>query len=161
MLSTILPPLLFAALVASNELSIYNFCGPTIYAWHQGSQVKPLPKVDNGSDITTKLDPDPITGGRNIILSYDSNGINNDAPTIQLSYQAVGTEGLYELWYALQTRNGNMVKGRSVDMGLSGSPKCARLEWRDGKGDSGVKVCRKFKFADLRLCTEGMGKGRV
>jgi hypothetical protein len=160
MLLTFILLVLLAPLVVSNDLTIYNFCGRTVYSWQQGREIKALPNVQNNTHIKTDLSPDPIIGGKNIILSFDPRGIDNGAPKIQLSYHAVHPDEEYELWYALSNLNGKMLEGKSLDMGVVGSPKCPRVEWKSGEGDMGVKVCQRFKFSDLRLCAVALkGKG--
>ena len=155
MFRTLILPILLATLTTSNDLVIYNFCGRPVYTWHQRHSINALPPLQSDAHIKMALSPDPQSGGANIILSFDPKGIDNSAaPKIQLSYQAVHPDEDYELWYALSNLKGKMLEGRMLDMGVVGEPRCERLEWKGGVGDERVKVCKRFKYSNLRLCTE-------
>jgi hypothetical protein len=80
----------------------------TLYSRQQDLTSDPLRMLPRVNHTTTSLSPNPTTGSRNLIFSFDPKDIDNDAPRLQLSFQVAKKGKESEFWYAMSHLGGDL-----------------------------------------------------
>ncbi|KAF2247859.1 hypothetical protein BU26DRAFT_519663 [Trematosphaeria pertusa] len=136
---------LLAPLLRAQELTIRNYCDYTVYAWHNGGDIASLGPVQPNQYTQAYLVPDPVTGGKDIVLSANPNGLYDGSPTLHFNYNKPGAD----LWYSMVNLNGAPFGGHSVSVMGQG---CPNILWPAGVGQSGTLFCPAFQWLEMYLC---------
>lgn len=148
-----LSPLIFA-----QEFTVRNYCADAIYIWEKGADTVALKPVLTMDYTQTYITSDPVTGGKDVVMSFDPMGLTNGAPKLQLSYNVWGdyTSEERALYYSLKNLNGAPFEGYKVVLeGEGGSGDCPKVLWDNGEGDEGIKYCKSYEWFELRMCQLG------
>lgn len=96
-----------------------------------------------------KFSRDPVTGGRTLKVTRDSDGLFTGKPQLNFAYNLDGSQ----VWYDLSSVFGNALAGSKVVVS-SAEASCPAIVWSSGTPPSGsqVKVCTSSKDVTLTLC---------
>jgi hypothetical protein len=137
----------FAAAVGN--ASVLNFCSFPVYVWSVGSEVVGPAVLDTTESYTEEYAKDPVTGGKTLKITTDSNGLYDGTPQTDFAYSLDNDQ----IWYDLSDVFGDAFSGSQLVVG-STNTSCPQIVWSAGTPPAGsqTKVCGSDNDVTLTLC---------
>ncbi|EHA50684.1 hypothetical protein MCOR27_004090 [Pyricularia oryzae] len=129
---------------------VVNRCSFPVTMWSVGSSLSGgFTLGANGGSYGEQFSRDPVTGGRTLKVTRDSDGLFTGKPQLNFAYNLDGSQ----VWYDLSSVFGNALAGSKVVVS-SAEASCPAIVWSSGTPPSGsqVKVCTSSKDVTLTLC---------
>jgi hypothetical protein len=139
-----------APLVAAvGSARVNNQCPFNVTLWSVGQSVAgPYTLASQGS-YAEQFVKDPVTGGKAIKITLDSDGLYDGAPQTTFSYSLDGAT----IWYDLSDVFGDAFAGNALTE-TSANTSCPTISWPSGTPPAGsqVKACASGSDITLTLC---------